>query len=377
MRVAFHKMHGLGNDFVVLDERAGPLGLTPAAIARLADRRTGIGFDQLVLLSHAPAGDDVAVRFHNPDGSESATCGNASRCVAALIGGDVPGRTLRLRTAAGLLPARLLGGGRVEVGMGTPRLGWRDIPLAHDADTLHLPLPGDPAGCSLGNPHATVFEADPGQVSDPARDGPGLETDPLFPERANIGFATVLSRDRIRLVVWERGAGLTRACGSGACAAVVNAIRRGLADAPRRRRDAGRRARGRVGRRRRGPHDRAGHPLLHRRGRAGRPPLTEILTFGCRLDLRESGVMRDHAAFRDDRVITGAVTAAAEREACPAIRSAHRERPGARIAVTGRAAQLDPAATAPPWPASRPACLGQRVGDQREQPDVPGQYRGA
>ncbi len=226
MRVAFHKMHGLGNDFVVLDERAGPLGLTPATIARLADRHTGIGFDQLVLLS--PADDaDVAARFHNPDGSESAACGNASRCVAALIGGDAPGRTLHLRTRAGLLPARLLGRGRVEVGMGTPRFGWRDIPLAHDADTLHLPLPGDPAGCSIGNPHATIFE--PGR--DPGRDGPALETAPLFPERANIGFATVLSRDRIRLVVWERGVGLTRACGSGACAAVVNAVRRELTGA--------------------------------------------------------------------------------------------------------------------------------------------------
>ncbi len=229
MRVAFHKMHGLGNDFVVLDERAGPLGLSPAAIARLADRRTGIGCDQLVRLSHAPFGDgaDIAVRFHNPDGSESAACGNGSRCVAALIGGDSPGRTLHLRTAAGLLPARLLGDGQVEVGMGTPRFGWRDIPLAHDVDTLHLPLPGDPAGCSIGNPHATIFE--PGH--DPGRDGPALETAPLFPERANIGFATVLSRDRIRLAVWERGAGLTRACGSGACAAVVNAVRRGLTGA--------------------------------------------------------------------------------------------------------------------------------------------------
>ncbi len=231
MRVGFHKMHGLGNDFVVLDQRDRPLDLSPALIARLADRHTGIGFDQLVLLSPPGARDafgeaDVGVRFFNRDGSESGACGNASRCVAALLGGDAPGRTLRLRTAAGVLPARLLADGRVEVGMGAPRFGWRDLPLAHAADTLHLKLPGDPAGCSMGNPHATLFDTN----LDPGRDGAALEAAPLFAERANIGFATVLSRRRLRLEVWERGAGLTRACGSGACAAVVNAVRRGLTD---------------------------------------------------------------------------------------------------------------------------------------------------
>ena len=226
MRVAFHKMHGAGNDFVVLDERDRPLDLSPALIARLADRRTGIGCDQLVLLSAPAATDqaDIDVRFFNPDGGEAGACGNASRCVAALLAGERPGRTFYLRTAAGLLPARMLPDGRIEVGMGAPKFGWRDIPLAHAADTLRLPLPGDPAGCSIGNPHATIFEAG----FDPCRDGPELETAPLFPERANIGFATILSRDRMRLTVWERGAGLTRACGSGACAAVVNAARREL-----------------------------------------------------------------------------------------------------------------------------------------------------
>lgn len=230
MRVAFHKMHGLGNDFVVLDARDRPLALSPALIARLADRRTGIGFDQLVLLEEAGdahPGADVAVRFFNGDGGEAGACGNASRCVALLLDGEASGRPLRLRTAAGILPARILPDGRVAVEMGAPRFGWRDVPLARPADTLHLPLPGDPAGCSMGNPHATVFDGG----LDPSRDGPSLETDPLFPERANVGFATVLSRRRLRLVVWERGAGLTRACGSGACAAVVNAVRRGLTDA--------------------------------------------------------------------------------------------------------------------------------------------------
>ncbi len=227
MHVSFHKMHGAGNDFVVLDERARPLGLTPALVSRLADRRTGIGCDQLVLLQtpgDGPAAGDVRVRFFNADGSEAGACGNASRCVAALVAGDAAGRTLDLRTNAGLLPARVLEAGLVEVDMGAPGLDWRDLPLARAADTLHLPLPGGPAGCSMGNPHATVFD----DTVDPAMAGPALERDPLFPERANIGFATVLSPERIRLVVWERGAGLTSACGSGACAAVVNAARRGL-----------------------------------------------------------------------------------------------------------------------------------------------------
>ncbi len=227
MHVSFHKMHGAGNDFVVLDERARPLGLTPAMVARLADRRTGIGCDQLVLLQtpgDGPAAGDVRVRFFNADGSEAGACGNASRCVAVLVAGDAAGRSLDLRTNAGLLPARVLEAGLVEVDMGAPGLDWRDLPLARAADTLHLPLPGDPAGCSMGNPHATVFD----DTVDPATAGPVLERDPLFPERANIGFATILSPERIRLVVWERGAGLTSACGSGACAAAVNAARRGL-----------------------------------------------------------------------------------------------------------------------------------------------------
>ena len=231
MRIPFHKMHGAGNDFVVLDEREQPLALTPAAIARLADRRTGIGCDQLVLLQTpdegpdgGPGGGDVRVRFFNPDGSEAGACGNASRCVALLVAGDAFNRTLRLRTNAGLLPARVLEPGLVEVDMGPPGLEWHDLPLAQATDTLHLPLPGDPAGCSMGNPHATLFDND----GEPSVLGAALEHDELFPERANIGFARILSPDRMRLRVWERGAGLTLACGSGACAAVVNAARRGL-----------------------------------------------------------------------------------------------------------------------------------------------------
>lgn len=224
MQVAFHKMHGAGNDFVVLDARARPLALSPETIVGLANRRTGIGCDQLVLLEPGDATATVGVRFFNADGTESGACGNGSRCVALLVAGGVPGATVALRTSAGLLPARLLARGQVEIGMGRPGLDWRDVPLSAKADTLHLPLDGDPAGCSIGNPHATLFESG----LDPAVAGPRLGVDPLFAEGANIGFASILAPDRMRLRVFERGSGLTLACGSGACAAVVNAARRGL-----------------------------------------------------------------------------------------------------------------------------------------------------
>ena len=223
MQLPFIKMHGAGNDFVVLDARAGPIRLAPGRATALADRRTGIGCDQLILVEPAP-GADAFMRILNADGSEAGACGNATRCVASLLFG---GRdAVMIRTAAGNLAAESLPDGRVRVDMGPALLGWQDVPLAREADTLHLPLPGDPAACSMGNPHATFFTRDVNLVE---RLGPALERDPLFPERANIGFAEVLAPDRIRLRVWERGAGLTAACGSGACAALVNAHRRGLA----------------------------------------------------------------------------------------------------------------------------------------------------
>jgi diaminopimelate epimerase len=228
MPTPFRKMHGAGNDFVVLDARAGGLAVTPALAAALADRRTGIGCDQLVVIGPGEPGADAAMRILNPDGSEAGACGNATRCVASLLFAE-SGRTRAvIRTMAGELPAEALPGGGVRVDMGPALLDWRDIPLARAADTLHLPLPGDPAAAGIGNPHATFFVAD-AERHPVAELGRVLECDPLFPQRANIGFATVLAPDRLRLLVWERGAGLTRACGSGACAAVVNAHRRGLA----------------------------------------------------------------------------------------------------------------------------------------------------
>ena len=223
MQLAFTKMHGAGNDFVVLDARAAPIQLAPAQAAALADRRRGIGCDQLILVEPAP-GAAAFMRILNSDGSEAGACGNATRCVASLL---FDGRdAITIRTSAGDLAAERLADGRVRVDMGPARLGWQDVPLAHEADTLHLPVKGDPAACSMGNPHATFFTRDVDLVE---RLGPALERDPLFPERANIGFAQILAPDRIRLRVWERGAGMTLACGSGACATLVNAHRRGLA----------------------------------------------------------------------------------------------------------------------------------------------------
>jgi diaminopimelate epimerase len=237
MEIPFIKMHGAGNDFVVLDGRAQPLDLTPSRIRRLADRRLGVGCDQLISLETATDGApglaDVFMRIHNPDGSEAGACGNATRCVASLVGRELGRGTIIIRTIAGDLPSTLLPDGRVTVDLGPPRLGWAEVPLASPQDTLHLPLAegdiADPAACSMGNPHATFF-VPAIEGLDIGRLGPRLETDTLFPDRANIGFAQILGPARIRLRVWERGAGLTLACGSGACAALVNAVRRGLSE---------------------------------------------------------------------------------------------------------------------------------------------------
>jgi diaminopimelate epimerase len=228
MMTEFAKMHGAGNDFVVLDAREAAPKLTPSLIRALADRRTGIGCDQLIVLEPPqtpPA--DVFMRIYNPDGSPAGACGNATRCVAEALGSQSGRMHLVVQTVSGLLPAERLGGGRVRVDMGAPAFGWHEIPLAEPCDTLHLPLPGDPASVSMGNPHATLFTDNLGETV-VSELGPKLERAALFPNRANIGFARVESANRITLRVWERGAGLTRACGSGACAALVNAVRRGL-----------------------------------------------------------------------------------------------------------------------------------------------------
>ncbi len=231
MSIPFLKMHGAGNDFVVLDARATPLALPPATIRWMADRRLGIGCDQLIIIEPDAEGADAFMRILNADGSEAGACGNATRCVAALITEETGARHITIRTISGLLRAEILGPGLVEVDMGVPRLEWEEIPLSAAADTLHLNLAigpvADPAACSMGNPHATFFVDD--IVLLPIESiGPVLEKNRMFPERANIGFARIEGPERIRLRVWERGSGLTLACGSGACAALVNAHRRGL-----------------------------------------------------------------------------------------------------------------------------------------------------
>jgi diaminopimelate epimerase len=232
MRVPFRKMHGIGNDFVVLDQRRDPAPIDAAAARILADRHTGIGCDQLLLLE--PPRDpraQVFMRILNPDGNEAEACGNGTRCVATLIAAETGRRDVAIETVAGLLPATIDEAGVATVDMGEPRFGWQDIPLVHEMDTLHVDLRcgplADPVCTNIGNPHATFFVED-AEAVDLAELGPRLEHDKLFPERANIGVATVRDRGTIRFRVWERGAGITLACGSGACAAMVAARRRGL-----------------------------------------------------------------------------------------------------------------------------------------------------
>jgi diaminopimelate epimerase len=230
--IDFVKMHGLGNDFVVIDARRAAFPLDEARAHAIADRKTGIGCDQLIVME-APqqAGADIFMRIHNADGGEVEACGNATRCVAALVMGETGGDRVAIETGAGLLVARPAEGGRISVDMGMARLDWREIPLARAQDTLHVDLRlgplADPVCSNIGNPHATFFVADAASI-DLAALGPLLEHDKLFPERANIAVAQLLSPQRIRLRVWERGVGITRACGTGACAALVAASRRGL-----------------------------------------------------------------------------------------------------------------------------------------------------
>jgi diaminopimelate epimerase len=228
MERPFSKMHGLGNDFVVIDERDASLAMDGALARAIADRRTGIGCDQIILIGRSDRAD-VGMRIFNSDGSEVEACGNATRCVPLFVGRDVT-----VETRAGLLDARRDGDG-IRVDMGVPRFEWDAIPLAYAMDTLTMPVSWEdlppPSAVNVGNPHVIFFVPDLAAV-DTARLGPLIETDPLFPQRVNANFAQVLDEGHIRLIVWERGAGLTRACGTGACATAVAAIRRRLCTGP-------------------------------------------------------------------------------------------------------------------------------------------------
>lgn len=224
--LSFRKMHGLGNDFVILDSRGREAICTPALARALGDRHRGVGFDQLAEI-RAGEDSDICLDFWNADGSRAGACGNATRCVAWLVMRDTGRDALSIRTARGLLHAVRRADGMTSVNMGPPQLDWADVPLREAADTLHLPLPGDPVAVGMGNPHCVFFVPDAESVA-LETEGARIEHDPLFPQRTNVEYASLTGPDRIRMRVWERGSGVTLACGSGACATAVAAHRRGL-----------------------------------------------------------------------------------------------------------------------------------------------------
>jgi diaminopimelate epimerase len=237
MRVPFRKMHGLGNDFVVIDRRDGVAAawpeMTTLRAAALADRQTGIGCDQVIVLEPSTLAD-VRMRIFNPDGGEVESCGNATRAVGMLLVQESDQAETTIETGGGLLTARADDAG-IAVDMGAPRFDWDRIPLAYAMDTLHMPVGWedltDPVAVNVGNPHVVFVVPDVDAV-DLARLGPLIETDPLFPHRINVNVLSLSGPDQIALRVWERGAGLTRACGTGACASAVAAIRRKLVNSP-------------------------------------------------------------------------------------------------------------------------------------------------
>jgi diaminopimelate epimerase len=226
MGIRFHKMHGLGNDFVIVDAREQPFAVTPDLARRIANRRTGIGCDQLIVLEPS-ATADLKMRIWNHDGGEVESCGNATRCVIQLTGAHA------IETAGGLLEGKDLGG-EIEVSIGKPRFRWDEIPLAYAMDTNSLPMAWDgleqPFAVNVGNPHLVFFVPDAREVN-LEQLGPAIENDPAFPDRINVNVATLV-HDRLKLRTFERGAGETLACGTGACASAVAAIVTKRAESP-------------------------------------------------------------------------------------------------------------------------------------------------
>ncbi|AJE45031.1 diaminopimelate epimerase [Celeribacter indicus] len=223
----FLKMHGLGNDFVIIDSRGRDALVSPELARAIGDRHRGVGFDQLAEIRDAEEAD-IALDFWNSDGSRAGACGNATRCVGRLMLDESGRDSVSIRTERGVLSARRAGE-EVSVNMGHPQRMWDEIPLSHPVDTDFLPLEGEPVAVGMGNPHAVFFVPDIRDV-DVAGRGRRVECDPLFPERTNVEFAEIRARDEIRMRVWERGTGITLACGSGACATAVAAHVRGLTD---------------------------------------------------------------------------------------------------------------------------------------------------
>ncbi|MGI8723876.1 MAG: diaminopimelate epimerase [Methyloceanibacter sp.] len=235
--IPFRKMNGLGNDFVVVDARDGLLGVTQDAVRAIADRKEGVGCDQLILLE-ASDNADVFMRIWNADGGEVGACGNATRCVAAIVAAEKGHPQVSIETDSAILGALVNADGSVTADMGTPRFNWDEIPLSepfHNTRRIELqvgpiddPVLHSPSVVNVGNPHCLFFVED-AEAYDLARFGPMLEHHPLFPERANISLVQVLAPDALKVRTWERGAGLTRACGTAACAAAVAAVRLKLA----------------------------------------------------------------------------------------------------------------------------------------------------
>ncbi|MCA0041955.1 diaminopimelate epimerase [Celeribacter litoreus] len=226
-RLPFLKMHGLGNDFVIFDSRGRDAIVTPELAQAIGDRHRGVGFDQLAEIRTSDVAD-IDLDFWNSDGSRAGACGNATRCVGRLMLDELGKNEITIRTERGILIARDVGD-EVSVNMGHPQLMWDEIPLSHPVDTEFLPLEGEPVGVGIGNPHA-VFFVDNVNETDVAGWGRKVEYDPLFPKRTNVEFAEVRNRNEIRMRVWERGTGITLACGSGACATAVAANLRGLTE---------------------------------------------------------------------------------------------------------------------------------------------------
>ncbi|WP_296421266.1 diaminopimelate epimerase [Pseudooctadecabacter sp.] len=224
--VPFMKMHGLGNDFVVIDERGGEGRVTDALVMAMADRHRGVGYDQLAVITQR--GDaDAHLTFYNADGSTSGACGNATRCIARHLMEETGKTDLTLTTDHGTLLAKDAGGGLTAINMGHPQLDWRNIPLAQDVDINALPIDGAPLATGMGNPHCTFFVDDADAIDLEAR-GAEIEHHPLYPERTNVQFAHVVADNHLRMRVWERGVGVTLASGSSSCATAVAAHRKGL-----------------------------------------------------------------------------------------------------------------------------------------------------
>ena len=231
---AFLKMHGLGNDFVVFDGRKTGFALDSATARALADRRLGIGCDQVIVIQDGRGTSDAAMRIFNADGGEVESCGNAARCVARLLMEERDRDGVTLDTPGGMVVCSDAGGGNVTVDMGPARLDWQDIPLARAVDTNDFTIETGGqtfhvAAVNVGNPHCIVFEAD-AETAPVGTLGPLIESHAMFPRRSNVEFVTVMDRSHLRMRVWERGTGITRACGTGACASAVAAHRRGLSE---------------------------------------------------------------------------------------------------------------------------------------------------